>query len=416
MMFDPERVRQSNLRGGTSPWSQRLAEPGRPSVDRDFRCEILVVGAGVTGSLAAEHLASQGHEVCIIDRQSPGLGSTTASTAMLLWEIDRSLSDLTAMYGFERAANVYRRNFGAVSGLAELVNTHRLACGMRHKRSLYLAAGKVGARELQAEHALRMRAGLPGDYLDHLTLLEKFGLYREAAIHSIGSADADPLLLCQALLAIATQHGVKIFDASAENYDSSGRAVVVELDSGHVIEAKQVVLATGYVMPDFLTSSLHRISSSWAVATPPQPAGAIWRDGALIWEASVNYSYARTTRDNRIIMGGEDDDQVIEPEARDKLMPAKAETILRKLNGLWSHAEPVAEFVWSGTFGTTTDGLPLIGRVPGHPRIHAAYGYGGNGITYSYLASRMIAASIAGNHLPWFDDFAIDRDAPKAVA
>ncbi|WP_337241567.1 FAD-dependent oxidoreductase, partial [Proteus faecis] len=79
MMFDPERVRQSNLRGGMSPWSQRLAEPGRPSVDRDFRCEILVVGAGVTGSLAAEHLASQGHEVCIIDRQRPGLGSTTAS-------------------------------------------------------------------------------------------------------------------------------------------------------------------------------------------------------------------------------------------------------------------------------------------------------------------------------------------------
>lgn len=390
-------------------------QPVRPSVDRDFRCEILVVGAGVTGSLAAEHLASQGHEVCIIDRQRPGLGSTTASTAMLLWEIDSSLSDLIAMYGFERAANAYRRSFSAVSGLAELVNKHQLACGMRHKRSLYLAAGKVGARELQAEHALRMRAGLPGEYLDHLTLLEQFGLYREAAIHSIGSADADPLLLCQALLAMATSHGAKIFDASAENYDNSGQAVVVELDSGHVIEAKQVVLATGYVMPEFLTSSLHKISSSWAVATPPQAAGAIWRDGTLIWEASENYSYARTTRDNRIIMGGEDDDQVIEPEARDKLMPAKAETILRKLNGLWSHAEPVAEFVWSGTFGTTTDGLPLIGRVPGHPRIHAAYGYGGNGITYSYLASRMIAASIAGNHQPWFDDFAIDRDAPKDI-
>lgn len=390
-------------------------QPVRPSVDRDFRCEILVVGAGVTGSLAAEHLASQGREVCIIDRQRPGFGSTTASTAMLLWEIDSSLSDLTAMYGFERAANIYRRSFGAVSGLAELVNTHQLACGMRHKRSLYLAAGKVGARELQAEHALRMRAGLPGDYLDHLTLLEQFGLYREAAIHSIGSADADPLLLCQALLAMATSHGTKTFDASAENYDNSGQAVVVELDNGHVIEAKQVVLATGYVMPEFLTSSLHKISSSWAVATPPQPGGAIWRDGTLIWEASENYSYARTTRDNRIIMGGEDDDQVIEPEARDKLMPAKAETILRKLNGLWSHAEPVAEFVWSGTFGTTTDGLPLIGRVPGHPRIHAAFGYGGNGITYSYLASRMIAASIAGNHQLWFDDFAIDRDAPKDI-
>lgn len=413
-MFDPERVRQNDLRGGTPPWSQRLVPAERPPVDRDFRCDVLVVGAGVTGALVAEHLAAQGHEVSVLDRQRPGFGSTTASTSMLMWEIDRSLSDLTAMYGFERAANIYRRSFAAVSGLAELANTHRLPCGLRHRRSLYLAAGQVGARELKAEHDLRMRAGLPGDYLDHLTLLEEFGLYREAAIHSIGSADADPLLLCQALLKTAAGYGVDIYDASAENYDNSGQAVVVELDDGHLIEAKHVVLATGYVMPDFVSSSLHKISSSWAIATPPQPASAMWRDGALIWEASENYSYARTTQDGRIIMGGEDDDQATEPDERDRLMPAKADALLHRLNGLWSHAEPVAEFVWSGTFGTTIDGLPLIGRVPGHPRIYAAYGYGGNGITYSYLASRMIAASLAGDDKPWFDDFAIDRDVPKA--
>ena len=413
-MFDPVRVRQNDLRGGTPPWSQRLVPAERPPVDRDFRCDVLIVGAGVTGALVAEHLAAQGHEVCVIDRQRPGFGSTTASTSMLMWEIDRSLSDLTAMYGFERAANIYRRSFVAVSGLAELANTHRLPCGLRHRRSLYLAAGQVGARELKAEHDLRMRAGLPGDYLDHLTLLEEFGLYREAAIHSIGSADADPLLLCQALLKTAAGYGVDIYDASAENYDNSGQAVVVELDDGHLIEAKHVVLATGYVMPDFVSSSLHKISSSWAIATPPQPASAMWRDGALIWEASENYSYARTTQDGRIIMGGEDDDQATEPDERDRLMPAKADALLHRLNGLWSHAEPVAEFVWSGTFGTTIDGLPLIGRVPGHPRIYAAYGYGGNGITYSYLASRMIAASLAGDDKPWFDDFAIDRDVPKA--
>lgn len=391
-------------------------QTSRPPVERDFRCGVLVVGAGVTGSLAAEHLAAQGHEVCVIDRQRPGFGSTAASTSMLMWEIDRSLSDLTAMYGFERAANIYRRSFAAVSGLAELINALHLPCGLRHKRSLYLAAGNIGARELKAEHELRMRAGLPGDYLDHLTLLEEFGLYREAAIHSIGSADANPLLLCQALLDVAKAQGAEIFDASAENYDNSGQAVVVELDNGHLIEAKHVVLATGYVMPDFVTSDLHKISSSWAIATPPQSQGDLWRDGALIWEASQNYCYARTTQDDRIIMGGEDDDQVIEPEERDRLMPAKAEALLHRLNGLWSQAEPVAEFVWSGTFGTTMDGLPLIGRVPGHPRIHAAYGYGGNGITYSYLASRVIAASIAGNYQPWFDDFAIDRDPPRIAA
>ncbi|WP_442063265.1 hypothetical protein, partial [Rhizobium johnstonii] len=35
----------------------------------------------------------------------------------------------------------------------------------------------------------------------------------------------------------------------------------------------------------------------------------------------------------------------------------------------------------------TVDGLPLIGPVPETPHVFAAYGYGGNGITFSYLSS-----------------------------
>lgn len=413
-MFDPERVRHDDLRGGTPPWAQRLTQPVRRGVDRDFRCEILVVGAGVTGSLAAEQLAARGHQVCVIDRQRPGLGSTAASTAMLLWEIDRSLSDLTDLYGFERAASVYRRSLSAVSGLGALVRERGLASGWRPRQSLYLAAGDDGARELFAEHELRKRAGLPGAFLDHRTLAREFGIHREAAILSPGSADADPLLLSQALLTAAAARGADCFDAAAVAYDDSGQSVTVGLDDGHVIEAEQVVLATGYVMPDFVSSDLHRIASSWAIATPPQP-DALWRDGVLIWEASKAYTYARTTLEGRIIVGGEDDGEVVDPEARDALMPAKAGAILRKLSALWPRAEAAAEFVWSGAFGTTADGLPLIGPVPGHPRIHAAYGYGGNGITFSYLAARMIAASVAGERRPWFDDFAIDRDVPAAA-
>jgi len=412
MMLDPDNVRHEDLRGGKSPWQQTALRPVRRGVEQDFRCEILVVGAGITGSLAAEHLAYRGHEVCIIDRQRPGLGSTMASTAMLLWEIDKSLSDLTQLYGFERAAAIYRHSTAAVSGLIELVTSRELACGLRQRHSLYLASGEVGARQLLAEHELRRRAGLPGDFLDHASLLREFEIYREAAIVSPGSAEADPVLLSQALLAEAVRQNAKLFDAEAVGYDSGGDAVIVVLDDGHIIEAKHVVLATGYVMPDFVPSDLHKVVSSWAIATPPQPQGALWRDEALIWEASEQYNYARTTVDHRIIIGGEDSDTIVEPDVRDELMPAKAKVLLGKLKALWPKAEAIAEYVWSGAFGTTRDGLPLIGAVPHHPRVHAAYGYGGNGITFSYLASRIIAASIAGNTQAWFQDFAIDRDDP----
>jgi len=58
--------------------------------------------------------------------------------------------------------------------------------------------------------------------------------------------------------------------------------------------------------------------------------------------------------------------------------------------------DPAARFAWSGSFGATGTGLPIIGGVPGHPRIYSVMGYGGNGITFSQIASEIISASIAG--------------------
>jgi glycine/D-amino acid oxidase-like deaminating enzyme len=59
--------------------------------------------------------------------------------------------------------------------------------------------------------------------------------------------------------------------------------------------------------------------------------------------------------------------------------------------------------------------LPLIGPVPGAKGVYAAYGYGGNGITFSFLAARLIGDLIAGKSSPLLHDFAIDRDGDVAA-
>ena len=55
--------------------------------------------------------------------------------------------------------------------------------------------------------------------------------------------------------------------------------------------------------------------------------------------------------------------------------------------------------------------------MPGAKGVYAAYGYGGNGITFSFLAARLIGDLIAGATSPLLADFAIDRDgAPELGA
>ncbi len=373
-----------------------------------MKCDALIVGAGITGSLIAERLTRQGLDVVVIDREVPGRGSTAASTSMLLWEIDSPLTRLTESYGFERASRAYGASLQAVAGLRSLVLQLGIPCEMRDRDSLYLAAG-ADSKALLSEHRLRERAGLPGDFLDHSNLLQIFGISRAGAIVSPGAADADPLQLARGLLRIAVDRGARVLAAEAVGYDAAARSVGVQLSNGRLIEARSVVLATGYVMPALVRSKVQRTSSSWAIATVPQPQ-RIWKGGALIWEDSKAYLYTRTTSTGRIIIGGEDSDEVIEPDARDRLIPEKSRTLAQNLSALWPAAQVDIEFRWAGTFDTTTDGLPLIGPVPGARNIYAAYGYGGNGITFSFLAAQLIGDLIAGSSSPLLTDFALDRD------
>jgi glycine/D-amino acid oxidase-like deaminating enzyme len=378
-----------------------------------MKCDALIVGGGITGSLIAERLTRQGLYVVIIDRELPGRGSTAASTSMLLWEIDHSLTQLTEIYGFERASRAYLASLHAVAGLKSLVLQLGLSCEMRDKDSLYLAAGSTG-KQLLREHQLRRRAGLPGDFLDHTMLLDVFGIARAGAIVSSGAADADPMQLARGLLRTAVARGARVFEGEAVEFDAAARSVDVQLKNGRQIEARSVVLATGYVMPAIIHSTVQTTSSSWAIATTPQPQN-IWKGGALIWEDSKDYLYARTTAAGRIIIGGEDSDQIIDPEARDRLIPQKSRDLAQKLATLWPAANVEIEFRWSGTFDSTSDGLPLIGLVPGAKNIYAAYGYGGNGITFSFLAAQLIGDLIAGSTSPLLSDFALDRDGQSTV-
>ncbi len=411
-VLDSDDAEQADLRGGHSPWFAAGKRPVRLDVSENLKCDALIVGGGITGSLIAERLTRQGLNVIIVDRELPGHGSTAASTSMLLWEIDRSLTQLTELYGFERASRVYLASLHAVAGLKSLVLQLGIRCEMRDRNSLLLAAGDTG-KQLREEHDLRRRAGLPGDFLDHAMLLDVFGITRAAAIVSPGSADADPMQLARGLLVTAIARGARIFEAEAAQFDAAARSVGVVLKNGRSIEARSVILATGYVMPDIVCSNVHAVSSSWAIATTPQPRN-IWKDGTLIWEDSKDYLYARTTSAGRIIIGGEDSEAAIGPDERDALIPAKSALLTKKLAALWPKATLDIEFRWSGTFDTTSDGLPLIGPVPGHKGVYAAYGYGGNGITFSFLAAQLIGDLIAGASSPLLGDFALDRDASSA--
>ncbi len=366
---------------------------------------MVIVGAGISGAILAQSLTEAGLRPLLVERRRAALlGSTAASTALLQFELDAPLTQLSRRIGAKAAGQVWIASRDAVNELRTRSHRLNIDAAFASRPSLYLAGNLLDARGLRREVRLRQKIGLASEYLDRRSLRHHFGIDREAALLNHGNAEANPVQLAAGYLRCALHAGAQL-RAPHEIVDlhccSGGIELVTE--DGIEIKAAHVVLCTGYELAKIVPPAHNRMISTWAIATRPQPE-AIWPQRALIWESSEPYLYLRSTDDGRVICGGEDA-EFSDPVKRDQLTETKARRIAAKLRRLMPALDVRPQYAWTGTFGASSTGMPTIGEIPGYPNCYAVMGYGGNGITFSMLASRLITAAICKRKLPEADLF-----------
>ncbi len=403
-----DAVAKQEPTAGTTLWA--ASQEGFPTekLTKNLRTDILVVGAGIAGSLVAEALSALGREVTVIDRHPPGAGSTSANTSLLLFEIDNPLVVLADKIGKEKASRVWKRSFKAMRNLTKKVKSLGIDCEYIERQSLLLPGKVLGPAGLRHECEARVALGFSSRIVERDHLLADFGIDRPNAILSGNSAESHPIKMALGILRKAADNGTKVFSpVEAKSIDANEKRAVVTTKHGHRITADFVVLCCGFDPPKFLQAKQHEVVSTWAAATKPQPQN-LWPSRALIWEASDPYIYVRTTIDGRVVVGGEDEDHN-DNERRAKRIPSKIKRFRSKLKLLMTRIafeNEDIDYAWSGAFGASETGLPTIGNVPGMPRVCAVLGFGGNGTTYAQVASEMIANALSGRAEPDIDLFA----------
>jgi glycine/D-amino acid oxidase-like deaminating enzyme len=381
--------------------------PSRP-LSRSISADVLVVGAGISGALVSDTLSDAGHRVVVVDRRRPVGGSTPASTALLQYEIDTPLIHLAKRIGRKRAERIWRRSLLVVDALRVRTRHLGIRADAANHDSLYLQGSLLGARELKAEADARRRAGFEVTYLDARQVRERFGISGRAAILGYDNLGVDPRRLASGFLRAAAGRGARVYaPVEVTEVVPHRHGVSASTAAGPTIRARHLVFAIGYERPRGVPRMGHTISSTWALATRPQPR-ALWPGRCFIWEASDPYLYLRVGPEGRVICGGEDED-LSDEAVRDALLPAKIAALERKLAALLPDIDAHADYAWAGSFGTSSSGTPSIGPVPGMPHCYAVLGYGGNGITFSMLAAQIIRAHIAGAPDPDHDLFSFSR-------
>ncbi|MCR6663588.1 MAG: FAD-binding oxidoreductase [Luteimonas sp.] len=381
-----------------------------PPLHEHLACDVVVIGGGITGALIADELARHGHGVVVLEQRDVAWGSTAASTALLQYEIDTHMVDLAGKYGERTAALAYDACASSIHDLQALAADVG-DVDFAKADSLYYASSRRHARKLRDEHALRRKHGFDVTWLDRDAIIDAYGFEAPCAILSTLAARIDPYRMTYRLLDRVRKRGGEIFDRTCvDDIRATARGVSLRTTEGFEVRADHAVIAAGYASQHWLRDRIAVNRSSYAFITDPierERLGAL--RNTMLWESARPYLYLRTTGDDRLLVGGEDDAVDI-PAKRDLRVDRKALRLAKEVGNLFPHLPIRPAFAWAGTFAETRDGLPFFGPHPQYgPRVHFAMAYGGNGITFSMAGGGLIRALVERRKHPLSSVFGFKR-------
>ncbi|MGH2403932.1 MAG: NAD(P)/FAD-dependent oxidoreductase, partial [bacterium] len=288
--------------------------------DRHASCEIAVIGGGYSGALIGFALTDAGADVLLVDRRDFGMGSTAASTALIEYQLDSELHEFIALAGERAAVRSYRLSRDAIDILESIINRLDDQCEWERKKGLHLASSPRALKSLRKEYRTRERYRFRVDLLSRRDLARHYAVQAPGAILYHDAAQVDPVRLTHTLIRCAARAGLRAYARTEiSEFDHRRGAVVLKTRHGQRIRAKKV--------------------NTYALVSQPFAQLPRGLEECLFTETVDPYLYVRTTADNRVMMGGEDD-PFLSAAFRERCLSAKTQALLRKFKR-WFPALPI---------------------------------------------------------------------------
>ncbi len=361
-----------------------------PSLQENLTTEIAVIGGGITGALTSYALMQKGYKVVLLDKRDIAMGSSSATTSMLQYEIDTPLYQLAEMIGEAGAIQCYKAGIKAIKDIGKLVEVEKIDCGFERKTSLYLAHSEEASIDHRKEFDMRKKHQLGVTWLDKNEVEKTYGLKCYGAILSDCGASVDAYKLAHELIRLNVENGMQVYDQTViEKFNLDAENPIIEIENGNTVTCKKVIFCTGFEATEMIQEDIAKLFYTYACVSEkniaiPQPL-----NDTLVWDTDDPYTYMRSTDDGRLLIGGEDSSYNI-PFFQQKIKEHKAAKLMKKLKRMIPGVQFIQDFNWGGTFGTTKDGLPYIGASPEFANSLFVLGFGGNGITFSVQAMDMV--------------------------
>ncbi|MEF8888005.1 MAG: FAD-dependent oxidoreductase [Haloarculaceae archaeon] len=359
--------------------------------------DAVVVGGGIVGSAVAYHLARDGHETVLVDREDEGRATDAGAGILSPPTSSRNASD--DWFRLAAPAVQYYPELADELREAGVEETGYTQCGL-----LAVAMDEEAVATFEAtERRLRERQATM-DYppdgtvrsLDPEAAVERFPALAtpERALYYERGARVDGSQFEAALRAAGRRRGLGVRDATVERLRIEGGAVSgVETDEGR-LAADTVVVAGGAWSSGF--------ASQLGLDVPVEPVrGQIVHvetnaeTGGWPVVTGFDHRYLVPWDGGRVAVGATDEDAGYSPHATVAGVHELLGTARSMAPGL---DDARLGQVRAGLRPVAPDGLPLLGPVPSVDGAFLATGHGATGLQLGPYTGALVAALVDGRN------------------
>lgn len=377
----------------TAPDSSLDRSKTRPEGHTD----VAVIGGGLTGVVAALHLARSGAKVDLFEAQTVGFGASGRNGGMATTGMSIGIGDAVAKLGLDTAARLYDAYTEAIDLVEKLVADEGIDCDFARVGKLNLASKPAHYQRFEKTHELlNSRLGVQTQLVPKADLRREIGsdAFHGGMVES-RSAGLHVGKYIRGLGEAAERAGVTIHEhAPVRKLTKLGSAHELETPRGGV-RADQVLLATGaYTGRPFRWHQV-RIApvGSFIIATERLDVSVC--DDLLPTRRMASNSknllnYFRLTPDNRLLFGGRARFALSDPQSDEKSGKLLRERMTQVFPQL---ADVEIDYCWGGLVDMSLDRLVHAGE---HDGVYYSMGYAGHGVQMATYMGRQMAEYMSG--------------------